>query len=56
MLYEVITSYENVPDQWNSILLFSGSHDNVFNFVTIKNANIGLQVGTIEHDGYASVT
>lgn len=48
-------SYKNVPDQWNSVLLFSGSHDNVFNFVTIKNANIGLQVGTIEHDGYASV-
>lgn len=49
------SSYKNVPDQWNTILLFSGSHDNVFNFVTIKNANIGLQVGTIEHDGYASV-
>ena len=49
------TSYKNVPDQWNTILLFSGSHDNVFNFVTIKNANIGLQVGTIEHEGYASV-
>ncbi|MCK3685991.1 hypothetical protein [Maribellus sp. YY47] len=49
-------SYKNVPDQWSSILLFSGSHNNVFNFVTIKNANIGLQVGTIEHDGYASVS
>jgi len=49
------SSYRNVPDQWNTILLFSGSHDNVFDFVTIKNANIGLQVGTIEYDGYASV-
>ncbi len=48
-------SYENVPDQWNSILLFSGSHNNVLNFVTIKNANIGLQVGTLEHEGFASV-
>lgn len=48
-------SYKNVPDQWNTILLFSGSHNNVFDFATIKNANIGLQVGTIEHDGYASV-
>lgn len=48
-------SYENVPDQWNGIVLFSGSHENVFNFTTIKNANIGLQVGTIEDDGYASV-
>lgn len=48
-------SYKNVPDQWNGILLYSGSHDNVFNFCTIKNANIGLQVGNIENEGYASV-
>ncbi len=47
--------YKNIPDQWNGIVLFSGSHDNVFNFCNIKNANIGLQVGTIEHEGYASV-
>jgi hypothetical protein len=48
-------SYENIPDQWNGIILFSGSHNNILNYCTIKNANIGLQVGTIEHDGYASV-
>nr|WP_321354760.1 right-handed parallel beta-helix repeat-containing protein [uncultured Draconibacterium sp.] len=48
-------SYENIPDQWNGIVLYSGSHNNVFNFATIKNANIGLQVGTIENEGYASV-
>jgi hypothetical protein len=48
-------SYKNVPDQWNGIVLFSGSHDNVFNYCVIKNANIGLQVGTIENEGYASV-
>jgi hypothetical protein len=48
-------SYKNVPDQWNGIVLFSGSHDNVFNFCTIKNANIGLQVGTIENEGFASL-
>jgi hypothetical protein len=48
-------SYEDIPDQWNGIILFSGSHDNVFNFTTIKNANIGLQVGNIEDEGYASV-
>lgn len=47
-------NYEDIPDQWNGIVLFSGSHDNVFNFTHIKNANIGLQVGTIEHEGYAS--
>lgn len=48
-------SYENVPDQWNGIVLYSGSHDNVMDFVSIKNANIGLQVGTIEDDGFASL-
>lgn len=48
-------TYKNIPDQWNGIILFSGSHDNVFNFANIKNANIGLQVGTIEDEGYASL-
>ncbi len=47
--------YKNIPDQWNGIVLYSGSHDNVFNFCTIKNANIGLQVGNIENEGDASV-
>ena len=47
--------YEDVPDQWNGILLFSGSQDNRFSYAEIKNANIGLQVGTIENDGFASV-
>ena len=49
-------TYENIPDQWNGIVLFSGSHDNIFNFVTIKNANIGLQVGNIENEGFAEVS
>lgn len=49
-------SYEDLPDQWNGVVLYSGSHDNVLDFVTIKNANIGLQVGTIENEGYASLT
>lgn len=48
-------SYRNIPDQWNGIVLFSGSHNNVFDYTTIKNANIGLQVGTIENEGYASL-
>ena len=47
--------YKNIPDQWKGITLYSGSHGNVFNFTTIKNANIGLQVGNIENEGYASV-
>jgi hypothetical protein len=48
-------AYEDIPDQWNGITLYSGSHDNEFDFVTIKNANIGLQVGTIEDEGFASI-
>ncbi len=47
--------YSDVPDQWNGVLLYSGSYKNEMNFVEIKNANIGLQVGTIEHSGYASL-
>jgi len=50
------TSYKNVPDQWNGILLFSGSKGNQFSHCEIKNANIGLQVGTIEHEGFATAT
>ena len=47
--------YSDVPDQWNGIVLYSGSHKNEMNYVEIKNANIGLQVGTIEHEGYATI-
>lgn len=48
-------SYKDIPDQWNGIVLFSGSHGNVIDYANIKNANIGLQVGNIEDEGYASV-
>lgn len=48
-------TYKDIPDQWNGIILFSGSHNNIFNYAVIKNANIGLQVGNIENDGFASV-
>ena len=47
--------YDDVPEQWNGVVLFSGSHNNVFNHVEIKNAHTGLQVGTIEDEGFASV-
>jgi hypothetical protein len=49
-------AYKNVPDQWNGILLFSGSKNNSLDYVNIRNANIGLQVGTLEHEGTASVS
>ncbi len=51
----ITENYRNIPDQWNGVLLFSGSLDNIFNHVEIKNANIGLQAGTIENEGKASV-
>jgi hypothetical protein len=43
-------------EKWNGIILFSGSHNNKINYAVIRNANIGLQVGTIEHSGFASLT
>lgn len=49
------SGYANLPDQWSGITLLSGSHNNVLNHCVIKNANIGLQVGNIEKEGYASV-
>lgn len=47
--------YANIPDQWSQILLYSGSKNNEFSNVEIKNAEIGLQVGNIEDEGFASV-
>lgn len=49
------SGFLNLPDQWNGITLLSGSHNNLINHSIIKNANIGLQVGTIEKEGFASV-
>ncbi len=49
-------AYKDIPDQWNGIVLFSGSHNNIFNYANIKNANIGLQVGNIENEGFATVS
>ena len=34
--------YENIPGQWGTIWLFSGSIDNQINHATIKNATIGI--------------
>jgi hypothetical protein len=49
------SGYSNLPDQWNGITLLSGSHNNIIDHAIIKNANIGLQVGNIEKEGFASV-
>ena len=34
--------YENVPGQWETIWLYNGSTDNIFNHVTIKNSTAGI--------------
>ena len=47
--------YANIPGQWSQILLYSGSKNNEFSNVEIKNAYIGLQVGNIEDEGFATV-
>jgi len=47
--------YFDIPDQWQGILLFPGEHLNEFENVEISCAFIGLQVGTIEHEGPAYV-
>jgi hypothetical protein len=47
--------YNDVPDQWGGILIFPNITENVFENVQIKNAQIGLQVGTIEYPGLAYV-
>jgi hypothetical protein len=39
--------YSDVPGQWNGIWLMNGSKHNSFNFTTIKNAIIGIQVDTL---------
>ncbi|NRR92585.1 right-handed parallel beta-helix repeat-containing protein [Winogradskyella undariae] len=34
--------YEDVPGQWGTIWLYSGSENNIINYATIKNATIGV--------------
>ena len=52
---QVESSGNDSYERWNGIILFSGSHNNKIDYAIIKNANIGLQVGTIEHSGFASL-
>jgi len=47
--------YDDVPAQWGGILIFPNITESVFENVEIKNAQIGLQVGTIEYSGPAYV-
>jgi hypothetical protein len=37
--------YDDIPGQWGGILLSTGSRDNLFNYVEIKNGVIGIKIG-----------
>ena len=35
-------SFEEIPGQWQTIWLFNGSTNNIFNYTTIKNSTVGI--------------
>ncbi len=43
-------SYENIPGQWGGIFFLEGSHGNIMNFTTIRNAEIGIRLGSPDND------
>ena len=48
--------FENAPGQWVGIFFLEGSKDNTINHAIIRNAQIGLRVGTPDNDTIADVT
>lgn len=48
--------YKNLPNQWQGIMLFPNHTTNIFENVEIRNANTGLQIGSIEDKGTTSVS
>jgi hypothetical protein len=47
--------YDKVPGQWDGIWIRNASTGNVFQYADIRNAIIGLHVGTLGDEGTASV-
>ncbi len=39
--------YEDLPGQWGTVVFLEGSNNNEINFAEIKNAEVGLQIGTL---------
>ncbi len=39
--------YKDIPGQWDRIVFFEGSHNNIVNYAIVKNGIIGIQVGTL---------
>lgn len=48
--------YDDIPSQWNGIILFTNPVMNNIDYAEIRNAVIGLQVGNIENSGGANLT
>jgi len=47
--------YENSAGQWGTIYIHPNSTDNLLEYVTIKNANAGLQVGYPDEESKAAI-
>ncbi|MFH2142777.1 MAG: hypothetical protein ABIJ97_10160, partial [Bacteroidota bacterium] len=43
------SDYEDIPGQWGGIRLYSGSGNNSINWTEIKNAIVGIQIGTLDN-------
>lgn len=43
-------AYENIPGQWGGIFFLEGSHGNIMDFTTIRNAEIGIRLGSPDND------
>ncbi len=48
--------YEDIPGQWGGIRLYSGSGNHKINYGVIRNAVVGIQVGTLEPYSGESLT
>jgi hypothetical protein len=48
-------SYDKIPGQWDGLWIRNGSSGNLFNYADIRNAVVGLHVGTLGDKGIASV-
>lgn len=50
-------SFEEIPGQWQTIWLFNGSTNNIFNYTTIKNSTVGILCdGDVEDENKVTIT
>ncbi|UII22467.1 choice-of-anchor Q domain-containing protein [Fulvivirga ligni] len=47
--------YENVPGQWGGIIFLPGSKDNKISYSDIRNAEVGIYLGTPDDDNIADL-